>query len=446
MTSTGSVVPQGQNHSNMTCNNPPHISPAILIIAHSGRMLAEAAWQHLAQTGGGRIAVIDLFADAELDAFVAGKIKLNSDAQAAEICDAARVMLAGLLPFQALTAVFGSIDLYDAPIQQILTEFLSDGAAERGVTLRFLGNDAGSRSEASDIRHIMRVMDVYGAKFGLSVPSTQFSPPDHVANLPKTWLRKPLHRHGGGYGINWAEESLESSAHDYYWQKFVAGRVFGVNFAVDHAGGIALLGLVENFTDPTKAQPMRWGGVAGWANLGVNFAQDNNLPAACRTMNWQEICRIFAGEFGLLGLNNMDILVAETGEIFVLELNPRPTAALGLWKNQGDVIWRLHGGEALSQAMLETTENAPNYGRAKTILYAEQPIVIADNFAWPVLCPPKGSDHATYEIIDRPPAGPIAVGQPICTIMVYDATPQRAWQKAQSAKAALWRQLQARSL
>ncbi|MCX8505438.1 MAG: ATP-grasp domain-containing protein, partial [Alphaproteobacteria bacterium] len=414
----------------MSQTNLPKNFPAYLIVAHSGRMLAEAACQNRSDAIGVKIAVIDLFGDDDLDQFVVSKAKLPSDAQAAEICDAASAMLAHLSPFQALTVVFGSLDLYDAPIQQILTEFLSDGAAEKSVKLRFLGNDARTRNQASDIRHILRVMDRYGAKFALAVPPTQFSSPDQAAHPPKTWLRKPLHRHGGGYGINWAEESTETPAHDYYWQKYIAGRVFGVNFVVSHPGNVTLLGLVENFTDPTQAQPMRWGGVAGWMNLGKNISHDDTLPAACRAVNWPEICRIFAGEFGLLGLNGMDILATETGEIFVLEINPRPTAALGLWRNHQRILWRLHSGEALCQEMTSTEQIAPNYGRAKAILYAEQPINIVENFAWPSIRPPKGSVHANYEIIDRPPLVPIAAGQPICTIMTTDATPKRAWQQA----------------
>ena len=425
----------------VTRRKPPDNLPSILIISHSGRMLAEAAWQNLVISGGGKIAVIDLFADAELDAFVAGKAKLHSDAQAGEICHAAAFMLTCLSPRQELTMVFGSIDLYDAPIQQILTEFLSHRAAEMGISLRFIGNDAKSRSKASDIRHIMRVCDKYGAKYGFAVPPTQFSSPDHP---PKTWLRKPLHRHGGGYGINWAEEILQSVAQDYYWQKFIAGRVIGINFAVSQQGNVTLLGLVENFTDPTGAEPMRWGGVAGWAILGANIAHDDYFPVFCRGVNWHEICGIFAGEFGLLGLNGLDILAADNGEIFVLEINPRPTAALGLWINQGDIIWRLHGGEAFVPDFMRSVQNAPNYGCAKAILYAEQPIVITENFVWPALGPPNFSDHRNYEIIDRPSAGPIAAGQPICSIITTDTTPRRAWQQALTAKAALWRQLLAR--
>ncbi|MDI9350350.1 MAG: ATP-grasp domain-containing protein [Candidatus Symbiobacter sp.] len=389
---------------------PERELPSVLIVSHAGRGLAAAARHHAAS-----IAVIDLFADDDLAELGAVAYKIAAHASPSEIGAAAQAAAWRLMPTSEIEIGFGSLDLFVAPIQAIIAEFLSDWARRTGVTLRILGNDAATRQRASDVWSLPSVIAKIGAKYGVTLPPTRNTPPDDATG----WLRKPRFNHAGGYGIDWI---AAPARHECYWQKFEAGRVFGVNFAVSSEGGVAVLGLVENFTDPTADAPMRWGGIAGWAQP-TGLATDW-LPACCRGQDWVEICRHIAAEFSLTGLNGMDIIAAPSGEIFVLEINPRPTAASALWQDQAGWLWRLHHGEAIPLSLTRQ-----NYGRAKAILYAAQATMIAENFIWPDF----SHDHS--------PPGLIAAGQPICSIETQAATPLQAWHNALVAKTALARRL-----
>ena len=405
--------------------NPP---PATIIVAQSGRMLAAIARQ-----AGGLVAVLDGFCDQDLAEHATLMSKLDFTASPAQIQQAVIGLATGLVKkynilygenCRLLEVAFGTLGLFSAPIEMIARESLSIWAARSQISLTFLGNDTQTIHAAQNIEQLLPV----AARIGLPMPPSQFTKPENLTG----WLRKMRGNSAGGLGIDWAESPLPplKSPSDYYWQKFISGRVFGVNFAVNHDGSVMILGLAENFTAPISDVPMRWGGVAGWDRIGFYGDYNDWLPQSLLSLNWLEICQNLAAEFGLIGLNGLDMVVAPSGEIYLLEINPRPTAALDLWHGQSGVLWQSHRREFRRLVQNDSADERPMNGMAKAILYAEQTTRIAADFIFPP------------DAIDRNPPGIIYAGQPICSIIATAKTPALAWQFAQQRRDLLALQLE----
>lgn len=219
-------------------------------------------------------------------------------------------------------------------------------------------------------------------RVGATHPEISFDRPDTPG-----WLAKRIGVSGGGHVI-WADKGSRRSGQ--YYQRAIAGDAVSVLFAANGDQAV-VLGFSEQWTAPTKTSPFRYGGCAGPIDL------DEATAAALASL-----CSRLAAEAGLVGLNGIDCLIALDGQITVIEINPRPGAAIDLF---GDLnLWQIHI-DAVSGQLPPRPGPPSSIKRAACVLYAEQPIIMPGGFAWP--------DWTA----DRTAAGQaVAKAAPICTV------------------------------
>src|SRR5262249_1668816 len=110
----------------------------------------------------------------------------------------------------------------------------------------------------------------------------------------------------------------------HYYQRHVPGRPVSGLFLADGRRGV-LLGWSEQWPSPAPGQPFRFGGAAQPTLLDPTIATriEAALPALVEAT-------------GLVGLNSIDMMVAEDGAFSLLEINPRPGASLDIFDGAGE--------------------------------------------------------------------------------------------------------------
>ncbi len=271
-------------------------------------------------------------------------------------------------------------------------------------THRLLGNTPQTLQHVRDPLQLQSVL-VEGGFIG---PATQPAPMGGLIEDPsQRWLWKPL-RGGGGTHVRWAQPH-QPAPRAGVWQAFVEGMVGSFAF-VANGRDAQLIGLTEQLIGLPEfgARDFRWCG-----NLTPPRVPQNDLAAM--THEATALAQWLTQRFALRGINGVDF-VWRNGRIWVLEVNPRPSASLELF-DQPDgpawLDWHVRGclGEALSMpSMPQPRVEARSCGKA--ILFAGRDVVTGDTADW----------H-TYDLRDIPHSHePIPRGQPICTALAYSAS------------------------
>jgi uncharacterized protein len=357
------------------------VAEPILLVSVSARMLAE-----LAVGAGYDVVALDRFGDLDLQRLCPGVSVLRDLAGhggMAELVDAAEEI-------DAPSVVYGA----GLENQPALVARLA-----RGRTL------LGSPPETLE-----RVRDpaLLGASLhaaGLAYPST-FAARDAPgrAQRSRRWLRKPVHG-GGGRGVReWRGGAL---AGNVVVQERIPGLACSAA-AVGDGRSAALLGVTEQLIG------RRGLGARGYAWCGnvvpprLAEAQRGALAVAART-----ICAHLAAAFGLRGLFGVD-LVWDGERAWVLEVNPRPTGSIESVEAAHDVgVFAAHLVGCAGQLPSIAADAAPPHAAGKAILFATRDVEVGDTSAWPA----RGIRDVPH------PGGRIAAGQPVCTLVSVQASP-----------------------
>jgi methenyltetrahydromethanopterin cyclohydrolase len=343
-----------------------------LIVASSGRALAASA-----RRAGFECAVLDLFADLDLDTFAGAHARIARGAAGGFDADdliAEAGRLAPPDPDSPFGLVYGS-GFEDRP------ELL--GRLAHGREL--FGNGAETLTRSKDPFAFARLLD----RLGLPHPEIRRGKPaDHAA-----WLAKRIGG-AGGIHIRYAKDEKEAAGSRYY-QRFVEGSPVSALVIADGSEA-RVLGFSEQWAAPgSLAQPFRFGGAAAPADISGELAE-----------RLEEAALAIARGLNLTGLNSVDFIAEPgRGDFHVIEVNPRPGASLDVFERIGKTsLFALHvqacRGE-LPQGGLNTTGAA-----ASAILYADRDLRIAPGFSWPEWT------------ADRPRAGLwLKAGEPICTVL-----------------------------
>ncbi len=335
---------------------------ASLIVAYSARALVQAAAR-----AGEPVHVIDWFADEDTRA-LAVTCHVVPPGKAGS--GFARVALDG-----ALSELAGRFDkiVYGAGIEgrpALLARLERAG--------RVFGNPLSVLKLTKDPAALSDLL----TRIGANHPEISFNRPDTSG-----WLSKRVGGSGGGH-VTWADEGSGRAGH--YYQRAVAGTGMSVLFAADGAKAV-VLGFSEQWTSPSRTSPFRYGGCAGPIDL------DDAIAAALASL-----CGRLTAEAGLVGLNGLDCLITPDGDITVIEINPRPGAAIDLLDDLN--LWQIHIN-AISGQLPPYPVRPSRTKRAACVLYADQPLIVPSGFAWP--------DWTA----DRTVAGQaIAKAAPICTV------------------------------
>jgi len=110
-------------------------------------------------------------------------------------------------------------------------------------------------------------------------------------------------------------------------------------------------------------------------------------------------------EVSLLGINSLDFIISKTGQLLLLEINPRISASAELFNNKANLF--KHHLDACSGLLPSSVIVLTTAKKALHYIYASSDVIIPLNMEWPVEC------H------DLPISGShIRQGEPICTAVI----------------------------
>jgi predicted ATP-grasp superfamily ATP-dependent carboligase len=256
---------------------------------------------------------------------------------------------------------------------------------------------------------------------GLAFPETRADP----AGVPRdgSWLLKPR-RSAGGHGIApWrggrAETNPEAAAGaGVVWQRRVRGRAAAAAYLVT-ADGSRLVGLSRQLVG------RGWCHARPFSYCGSIDLDPAAVPARL-SGQFERLGGLLAERFGLVGFVGVDLVIDRAGRLWVIEVNPRPTAALELVERAS--------GLSIAAAHLAACGLGPQPGErprvgswGKAILFAAHDVVV-DETMLATLAGAAGGPAGGWPLVADIPRPPqvIAVGRPVCTLFAHGPAPQAA--------------------
>jgi methenyltetrahydromethanopterin cyclohydrolase len=349
------------------------LSKQVVIIAHSGRMLANSArqsnWLPL---------VIDRFGDQEI-AHLAQKNWVVPD-----------LSKASLEPVIATIKQYFDVDqlVYGSGF-----EFHLETLFWLSEHFTVLGNASVTFQQVQDKVFFFATLQ------RLQIPflETHFTAPPVGTD---EWLVKPTSGEGGA-GIHWYD-SQESVADTVYWQRYQKGTVGSVLFVSD-GESVQIIGFNGQWVESGQTQyPFVFSGVRHCPLVRVAYGQ--------QVLDW---LNQLVGAFSLVGLNSLDFIMNK-GQLWVLEINPRPSASLMLYDGYcHNKLFERHVQGCMGH-LIDIPAPATDYHRGYQVLYAYYELVIPEQVEWPDW------------VLDKPGAGVIIpINSPICSIIAAEKNTER---------------------
>lgn len=341
----------------------------LLIIANSGRMLAQAACD-----AGFKAVVIDCFADVDTQALAIDSYQVESLA----ISD----IKAAIEPLksQFKTCIYGSgFETYQQSLFFLAEHF------------QLLGNSAEiflALHNKADFFQRLQQLDI-------CFPTVSFSTP--LSN--NKYLKKPFDSQGG-LNIQVVNKHETSKHPRYYYQAYLEGQTLSALFVSDGKQA-SIIGFNRQWTEQ---HGFVFSGIINHTKLSANHQKILQL--------WVDK---LTASYDLLGLCSLDFIVYKNN-CYVLEINPRPPASMQLY---GKNILTTH--IKACQGQLEDITHSKNKTyTAYQIIYAPSTIQIPNNMEWLSNC------------CDLPQVNAIiSKGQPICSMIVSGKNPQRVLEDLQ---------------
>ncbi|PKM12075.1 MAG: ATP-dependent carboxylate-amine ligase [Gammaproteobacteria bacterium HGW-Gammaproteobacteria-3] len=352
------------------------VNDYLLVVAGSGRLLAQAARQ-----SGLIPLVVDLYGDLDTRSFAEAVLQVKA------------------LNLQNLKAAIG----YFKDRYAFARAIYGSGLERVPECVKFLeqqfdlvGNDAATFRLILDKANFFALL----ARLGIPYPEVTFSLPQK----PGRWLVKPLQGEGG-VGIR-RFAGLLPDDNAVYWQKMLRGISGSVLFLAD-GRSFQVLGFNTQASITLDSQnEFVFAGIINKSPLSREQEQ--------RVSRWLDVlvCR-----YGLKGLNTLDFIVQ--GEaVFVLEINPRPSASMQLY--DGDML-RRH--EQACRGRLEHTGSRSEGYCGYRLVYADRDWQIPESLPWPESC------------VDLPAPGlVIGKGQPICSMIARAESPRQVFERLRATE------------
>ncbi|MFJ5445398.1 ATP-grasp domain-containing protein [Methylobacillus methanolivorans] len=201
-------------------------------------------------------------------------------------------------------------------------------------------------------------------QYDIPVPDTCVGPSAIPPHDLSRWLCK---RQGGCGGMHIQHADLSVRDDGVYYQRIVDGIPVSLLFMA-HESGVSALGFQRQVLSPTNQLPYRYGGLAGPLVLSGSVRQ--GLVQAARDLS---------ATLGLRGLNSLDVMV-QGEQFWVLEVNPRLSASLGLYPVARQAEWlEAH----ISAKPIISQPTALMQAAANLVFYAPFDIRIPQHFPWP---------------------------------------------------------------
>jgi predicted ATP-grasp superfamily ATP-dependent carboligase len=352
-------------------------SPSVLIAAPSGRALAASA-----RRAGYLPLVADYFGDEDTLALAQAHVRIQHG-------------LARGMDADAVIAAFETLAIDQQPVGVVWSGGFEDRPhvlARIAQRWPLLGNDPQTVETIKD----PLAFDALCRAGGIPHPETMASRPSD----PSGWLVK---RRGGSGGSHIATTvATDVDAAGFYFQRAVPGVPVSALFVADGERAM-VLGFSRQWASPTPAQPFRWGGAVRPADLTARM-----------TELLTDAVDHFVQSIPLVGLNSADFLV-DGDQFRLLEINPRPSAAIDIFEPAEGSLFALH--LAACDEEMGAAPPALHGACAAATVYADCDIASLSAWQWPDW------------IADRsPPGTAFKAGDPLCTVKA--AAPTAAAAKA----------------
>lgn len=357
----------------------------IIIAAISSRIYAQAAVD-----AGFEVLALDAFCDVDTQklAFETHQIDLNElGFNAGALLD--RLKSLDTRGFQGMCFGAG----FEAQ-PQLLTEIAKH--------LPVLGSSAETLRHCKNPQFFLELCNA----FDMRTPKTTFKRPARSLG----WVSKQLGASGGAHIKPLLPLDLPTNLPVYY-QQITEGTSISCLFLADgvHA---EVIGFNEQWCAPTTLAPYRYGGAVSQASLS---------HACKKTMT--EFIRGITYKLTLRGMNSVDFLV-NGDEVFALEINPRLSATLDLYRAKSGSLFASH--VAGCQKLLTDWPVVRGISSAHLIIYTKHAIKIPKNMVWPDW------------VCDIPqPNAMIKADAPLCTVTAEAQMARQAKQLVQERAASL---------
>ncbi|MGZ8192020.1 MAG: ATP-grasp domain-containing protein [Methylobacter sp.] len=351
-------------------------SGIVLIIAGSGRMLAQAA-----KNAGLKPLVIDLFADLDTQSYAEAFYQIPSLAEE-HVTPAVEYFIKR---YAVTHAIYGSgLEYYPKSLYYLDSRLI------------IVGNHPDTFAKLQNKQAFFSVLDE------LNIPYTEvaFSAPEYTGN----WLIKPLQGHGGIGIKHYHKNDNASSA--VYWQKYQAGTQNSVLFLAD-GQQVQIIGFnTQSIIRLSETQEFVFSGV-------INISE---LVDEQKSLIMDGLNRLVP-VFELKGLNSLDFIQSDNCS-YVLEINPRPSASMQLYDDNLLVrhIQACVEATSVAQSLVNRRLKPPLQSgyTGYQIVYAEHDLMIPEKYEWPEWC------------MDLPESGSIIrTGQPVCSIIAHQKPSQQ---------------------
>ena len=353
----------GLNRSWTMDTNVSDLPQRLLVVSRSARMLARSA----ARAGLSPVA-LDLYGDADTR-------------ESALVCEAVAASEAGFDPDALLAAAARLAPAASHPLVygsglDVAPDLLERLAEDREV----LGNAAATVRLLKAPREFFALL----RELGIAHPETRFSPPDDASG----WLVKAGCGEGGR-GVRFAAQ--DSAGAGDYFQRWLPGESCSALFLADGANS-RVLGFNTLWSVVRFGRPFMFAGALNRAKLTEREREQVRVYVARMTRT-----------VGLRGLNSLDF-VADGEVCRVLEINPRPSATMGLY--DADFPAGLLAAHVRAcRGRLDAPRPNEDSVRACAIVFAPRSFVAPESVSWPEWC------------ADRPAPGVVVEeGGPLCTV------------------------------
>ena len=247
----------------------------------------------------------------------------------------------------------------------------------------------------------------------VAMPVIQFTRPINTLG----WLQKHIGGSGGAHikpvlPLFKSILSLEILNNQVvYYQKVQAGTPYSCLFLA-HQKNSQVIGFNEQWCTPINAQPYRFGGAVSHAELSEQVKKAISELIAKAT-----------AFFGLNGMNSCDFLLHDNA-IYLLEINPRLSATMGLYACKKGNLLAAHVQACVGN--LQCWPVVEKQAHAMHIVYANNTAYVPIDMDWPEW------------VCDIPqPNSEIPAGAPICTVVADARSAKLAKQEVLQRSASL---------
>ncbi|GJM04587.1 MAG: hypothetical protein DHS20C09_05780 [marine bacterium B5-7] len=337
-----------------------------LIVARSGRALAVSAHQ-----AGYEVHVMDCFADEDTKAVSSSIHQLRYHCQ-------------GFAKTELIEQVKDLISCYPETILVVGAGF-EKAPALLDDLMEIIPVLSNKKNVINNLKDPITLYDML-RRDSIKTPEISLTQPDNFDG----WLLKEIAGIGGAH-VKWLS-TINSNTESCYYQKHVPGIALSAVFLARETHAI-LVGINEQLlSEQFSEMPFLYKGV-----VNLNSVEEKH------SQNVIEIINKITKQTGLKGLCGIDYVVTESGEVVVIEVNPRPPSSFELHEHQY-ALFDAHLA-CFEDKEIDYQFSQENSSKGYAIYYAKQNIQINNNIVWPSW------------VKDRPVAGSVIVEKfPVCTV------------------------------